>query len=406
MVIRTGDVGDERGKLGVANFATRLMRRGAAGKSAEVLSEEIEFLGATLSGYAEEERSIVSFNSATKHMPAVLELMAQTILQPEFSDHEVELSRRRSLAQLVNEFDDPDALVDRALDRVFWGSHPYGNEMNAGRADLEAITRADLVKFQSQRIGPRISHLYVVGDVELDETVALAEKLFGRWSGGPAENPVTPPFGGLTRAGEVVIVDKPDQTQVQLRIASLGAKRGHADLYPVTVMNSILGGGFTSRLVKEVRVKRGLSYGASSEFDNLGVTGIFTISSFTKNESITELIDVALGEVAKFRKKGATASEVDTVTRYIAGLFPSKLETNDSLASLISDIESYGLQADWAEQYRGNIASVTAAQVNAAAKKYLPDDQRVIVLVGNANQIEPRVKKYGRVSVVKQKDLE
>ncbi len=407
MIIRAGDVGDSPGHLGVADFAARLMRRGAAGKNADTLNEEIEFLGATLSGYAEEEHTTLSVGSATKHLPAMLDLLSQVLLRPDFPDKEIELARRRSLAQLVNEFDDPGALADRAISRAVWGQHPYGHEMHSGRADLEAITRGDLVRFHRERLGPKIAHLFIVGDAEFDRTVPMIEKLFGGWQGGPTSNPVVPEWQGMTRAGEVIIVDKPDQTQVQLRIGAKGTRRGHADLYPVTVMNSVLGGGFTSRLINEIRVKRGLSYGASSTFENLGVAGMFDISSFTKTENVNALIDVALGEVAKLKKKGASPKEVDTVKRYIIGVFPSRLETNESIAGVLSDIESYGLNATWIEDYRGNIDAVTTAQVNQAAEKYLFEKSgKVMVLVGNAAQLEKRVSAYGQVSVIKPKDLE
>ncbi len=406
LVFRDGDVNDVPGKLGVADFAARLMRRGAAGKTADALSEEIERLGSTLSAFSEEERVMTSFSTATKNFEATFGLMAQTVLQPDFAEHELELSRRRSLAQLLNDFDDPDALADRAFLRAFWGDHPYGHEMVGGRRDLEAITRDDLVRFQRERIGPKIAHLFVVGDVVPEAVFSLAEKHFGSWQGGPEAPTPVPAWQGLTRAGEVIIVDKPEQTQVQLRIGAKGTKRGHADLYPVTVLNNVLGGGFTSRLVKEIRVKRGLSYGASSTFDNLGVAGSFEIGSFTKTESAAELITVALSEVAKLRAKGATVIEVETAKRYIAGLFPSKLETNDSVASILSDLQTYGLEDEWVDRYRERIASVTTEQVALAAQKYLFSDERLIVLVGNASQLVKQVEPFGRVSVVKPQELE
>lgn len=406
MVIHSGDVSDEPGHLGVADFAARLMRRGAAGKTADVLSEEIEFLGASLGGCAEEERTIMSLSAATKHLPAALELMSQVLLEPEFPHAEIELARRRSLAQLVNAFDDPSALADRALARACWGSHPYGHATHSGRADLEAITREDLLRFQRERLGPRIAHLFVVGDAEVDQVLSLTQRCFGRWQGGPEANRVTPQWPGLTRAGEVIIVDKPEQSQVQLRIGAKGTRRGHADLYPVTVMNGILGGGFTSRLMTEIRVKRGLSYGVSSTFENLGVAGLFEIATFTKTENVNSLIDVTLGQVSKLKHKGASPKEVETVKRYIAGLFPSRLETNESLAGVLADIQTYGLAPGWVEQYREHIHGVTVKQVNEAAQKYLFSDERVMVLVGHANELEQRVAQYGRVSVIKPKDLE
>jgi zinc protease len=217
---------------------------------------------------------------------------------------------------------------------------------------------------------------------------------------------VIPPWKGLVRPGEVIIVDKPEQTQAQVRIGAPGVQRGHADHFPLMIVNTVLGGGFTSRLVTEIRVKRGLSYGAGCSFDMMSAAGSFGVSSFTQNDKVEELITVALDEVEKMRSKGPTAKEVATVQRYISGLYPARLETNEAIAGAIADVVHYGLSEDWISQYRERIAAVTVAQAAAAARKHLFGDQRVIVLVGNAAKLKKQAAKFGRVSVIKPSELE
>jgi predicted Zn-dependent peptidase len=172
------------------------------------------------------------------------------------------------------------------------------------------------------------------------------------------------------------------------------------------VMNTVLGGGFTSRLVSEIRVKRGLSYGAGSSFEMMSAAGTFTVSSFTKTETVNELIDVSLAQVKKMKTKGPSATEVATVQRYISGLYPARLETNEAIAGAIADVVHYGLTDTWISHYRERIAQVTVEQAAAAAKKHLFGNQRAIILVGNAQALRPKVEQYGPVTVLSANDLE
>jgi len=246
----------------------------------------------------------------------------------------------------------------------------------------------------------------VVGDIDVDRITTVSERIFGGWKGGPELAPQVPDWVGPERVGQLIIVDKPEQTQVQMRVGAEGVKRGHVDHFPLTVMNAVLGGGFTSRLIREIRVKRGLSYGAHSAFDMMSNAGTFMVGSFTKTESITALIDVALGEVKKMRTKGPTTLEADTMKRYISGLYPSRLETNEAVAGSIADVQHYGLPEDWITAYRDRVNAVTTKDAARAAATHLFDTKRVIVLVGNAQKLASKVEKYGHVSVVKPDELE
>jgi zinc protease len=406
LVMRGGSVWDPPGKAGVADFASRLFRRGAGGRSADDLSEAVDFVGAALGGYANEENVVLSLSAPSKHLEAMLELMGLVLQQPDFPTDEIESARRRTLAQLQNELDDPGTLAERAWARAMWGTHPYGHETLGQRQSIESLTRDDLLEFHRSRLSPALAHLYVVGDIDVDRVTTVADRVFGTWRGGPEFAPHVPDWSGPKDAGHVIIVDKPEQTQVQVRIGAAGVKRGHVDHFPLIVMNAVLGGGFTSRLISEIRVKRGLSYGASSSFDMMSGAGTFLVSSFTKTKSVGTLLDVALGEVKKMRTKGPTPVEVDTMKRYISGLYPARLETNEAVAGAVADVQHYALPEDWISAYRDRINAVTAKDAAAAAAKHLFTDQRVIVLVGDARGLTSIAGKYGLVTVAKPADLE
>lgn len=406
LVIRAGSAFDPVDKLGVGDFAARLFRRGAGGMSADEISDEVDFVGANLGGFANEENVILSLSTPTKHFERMFEMMARVLLEPEFPESEVELARRRALAALLTDLDDPGTLADRALIRAMWGNHPYGHEGVSGKKDLQAYTREDLRWFHQQRLGPANAHLYIVGSFSPKAVRATVERSLGQWTGGPQDIPQVAPWAGLARPGEVIVVDKPEQTQVQMRIGGGGVPRGHPDHFPLITMNSVLGGSFTSRLVREIRVKRGLSYGAGSAFDMLSAAGSFTVSSFTRTESINALVDVSLGEVQKMRERGPTAGELQTVQRYIAGLYPARLETNEAISGAIADVIHYGLSENWVSEYRERVAAVKVKEAAAAARAHLFGHERVLVLVGNAEQLRPQVEQYGPLTVWRPSELE
>src|SRR5262249_25942418 len=184
------------------------------------------------------------------------------------------------------------------------------------------------------------------GAVDSREVERAVRRAFAGWSGGPAARAALPDTAGVGHAGRILVVDRPEQTQSQVRIAGPAYRRGAPGPFAAQVVNATLGAGFTSRLVREVRVRRGLSYGVGSSFDTLRVGGLFSVSSFTKVETTGALLGVMRAEVERMRRRGPTPAEVGKAQRYLAGLFPLRTETNESLASVLPPIALYPLSDD------------------------------------------------------------
>jgi len=406
LVIKAGSALDPAGKEGIADFTARLLRRGTKSLKADAIDEAVEYVGASLGLGCSEDALFVALTTPAEHLPDMLRVMAALVREPTFPEEEVASARTRVLAHLATEQDDPAALADRAFNRAAWGNHPYAHSPLGTVRSVKGFSRADLVKFHAERVGPRVSTLVVVGQFEHDALVKAVDAAFGGWRAGPDEAPVPPAFEGLPAAGRVILVDKPDQTQVQVRLGGVGMRRGHPDAIPATVMNTVLGGGFTSRLMTEIRVKRGLTYGVSSGFGGLKAGGHFEVSSFTKTETARELIDVALGELAKAREKGISAKELATARTYLSGLYPLRLETNDAVATSISDVEFYGLGVDWVENYRSRVAAVDVKAAADVARRYLLAKAPLVVLVGRASELKSAVKGLGKVEILKASEVE
>lgn len=399
LILRSGSTDDPPGKDGLADFTIRLMRRGTEKLTADAINEEVEFVGASL-GMGSAEDSI-SFGTTTpsEHFEAMLSVLGQIVREPSFPEAELETARSRTLAQLANDLDDPGTVADRAFLRALWGDHPYGHEIGGAEKSVKGFTRDDVVSFHREHLGPRIATLIVVGDVDPKRVFRAAERAFAGWRGGPELTQVPPAGPVAAGAGQVIVVDKPEQTQAQVRLGGMGFAKGAVDLFPARVMNMALGEGFTSRLVNEIRVNRGLSYGVGSHFDTLRAGGTFSISTFTKTASTKEIIDVALAETEKVRKRGITASELARAQTYLAGLFPLRLETNEALAGARAEILLYDLGEDWVERYRERVHAVTLAQARQVAGRYLFAEKPAIVVVGNAAQIKKQVGRFGEVKV-------
>jgi zinc protease len=241
----------------------------------------------------------------------------------------------------------------------------------------------------------------VVGAVKPEVVAAEAQKAFAGWiQPEQAEALVVPPMERVAQAGRILLVDKPDQSQSQVRIGGPGYRIGHPDYFAATAMNIALGGGFTSRLVNAVRVERGLSYSVGSYFDTMSAAGVFAISTFTKTASTREIIDVALEQVARVRESGITTRELKTAQTYLAGLYPLRTETNESVASILADIRVHGLGDDWVEQFRDRLRAVTPKQVKAVSAKYLYPQPPAIVVLGKASEVRKQLKGLGTLSVV------
>jgi len=401
-----GSAMDPKRKEGLADFTASLLRRGTRNRSADEINEAVEFCGASLSCGADEDFLSLRITSPSEHLKPMLEIMAELVRWPSFPNKEVGSARERLLAQIANDLDDPGHVADRALLRALWGDHPYGHDIVGRTRDVRTLTRKDAVGFHRARFGPRVGLLVVAGQADAREVRALTERCFGSWRGGPESAPAIPPLGPPLMAGKVLIVDKPEQTQTQVRIGGSGFAKGSPDVFAATAMNTVLGGSFTSRLMQAIRVNRGLSYGVSGSFDRLMAGGWFSVSTFTKTETTREIIDVTLSELKKMGNAGPTRAELEAAKTYLGGLYPLKFETNDAVAGAIADIRLYHLGDDWVERYRERLMAVTVEQAREVARKYLLAEPPTLVLVGKAASVKRQLAGLGPQKVIEAAEVQ
>jgi zinc protease len=398
LVLRGGASLDPANRSGLAHLVALVARRGTRTRSGPEIDETIESLGAELGAGVDEDASYLGLSAPVEVLPRCLEILAEVAVEPSFPPAELTRLKRREVASLAHDLDEPAMVADRALLAAAYADHPYGHAPEGRVKDLSAVKRPDVLAFHARSYRPAAGIVVVVGAIDAEETLALVTRRFGRWRGSDGE--VAPPPAPAAPRPVVVVVDKPDVTQTQVRIASGGYARRSPDYFPGMVASAVLGGGFTSRLMEAIRVNRGLSYGVRSRFATSQSGGMFLVSTFTKVETTAEIVQVTLDEAARFCEDGPTAEELSRTKSYLSGLFPLSLETHDQLAEKLTDLELFGLGEDEITGFRDRVEAVTGEACRDVARRYFPRARPVVVAVGPAKGIARALERFGPVTVV------
>lgn len=397
LLVTAGAGLDPRGAFGLGNLAALAAHRGTRRRSGRKVDDAVESLGAELASGCDEDASWFGLSAPAEHLPRLLDLVVEVATEPSFPAAEVARLRRRELAGLTHVLDEPGAVADRAILSAVLGDHPYGHPPDGRAADLRRLSRKAVAGFHGRWYAPGATSLVVVGDVSPDQVLRLARRRLGRWRPRAGAAPELPAPAAVPRS--VLVVDKPELTQTQIRIGCTALPRRTPAYFAAVVANAAFGGGFTSRLVEAIRVNRGLSYGVHSRFEMSRAGGTFSISSFTKNESAAELVEVALDEARRFADGGPTDEELSRARAWLAGMFPLSLETHGQVADKIADLRLYGTDVSEITGYRERVAAVTAEECRQVAQRHFPLDGGAIVAVGPARSLARALERFGPVTV-------
>ena len=399
LMVRAGSVNDAAGKEGLASLTADLLTQGAGSRNAQQIAEEIAFVGGSLDASAGTEQEVMTCEVLKKDVATGLALLRDITVAPTFPAEEFARKKDEALGAIASARDDPGTVATQALGPFLLGKSPLAHPTIGWEKTVGALTRDDVVAFHARYFRPDNAVLAVVGDVEPQAVLAALEAAFAGWKAsgekpGDAYRPVPEPPG---RA--VLIVNKPEVTQTQIRLACMGVPRNHPDYYPITVANTILGAGFTSRLVNEIRVVQGLTYSISSRFGMFRNAGTFRISTFTKNETLRKTIDETLKVVKSLLETGPSEEELAKAKRYLTGQFPLGLQAPDALAEQLIDIEFYGLDPKYVETFNDRVNAVTMTDCRRALKSYFCVDDLRILVVSNPEVAKKALDGLGPIEV-------
>jgi predicted Zn-dependent peptidase len=403
LVIKAGSGADPSGVFGAASFTAAMLDEGAGTRSAPELAEAIESLGAQLSTASSYDASAVRLSVPVRHLESALTLMADVTLRPTFPQDEIERLRKERLTGLIQARDDPASIVQLAFPRVVFGSsHRYGTSAVGTERTLTAMTREHIVGFYRTHYRPEHATLIVVGDITAASAVPALQKAFGDWK----------PAAGTTSAAsvsaapqltnrQVFVIDKPAAAQSQIRIGWVGVARSTVDYAALQVLNTILGGSFTSRLNTNLRETHGYSYGARSTFDMRRAPGLFFATAGVQTDKTAEALREFFNELEGIQKT-VPHDELDKARNYVALGFPAEFETTGDLARKLEELVVYDLPEDTFSTFIERVRQVTAEDVQNAAARYVQPDKMAVVIVGDRQAIEKPVRglNLGPVTVV------
>jgi zinc protease len=405
LLIKSGSSFDPADKPGLAGMTADLLRKGTKTRDANKIAEEIDFVGGSLDANTDLEATNATCQVLTKHFDTGMSLLSDIVLNPVFPADELERDRKQTIAQLIRRKDQPNFIAGEQYRMHLYGNHPYGKPGDGTVESVTAMKREDINGFWQKYYIPNNSVLFVVGDVKPADVFKKTAAAFGGWQKGAVPDmkpaPPTPPSGV-----NIVLINKPDATQSNVRMGHLGMDRYNPDIYSVRTMNYILGGGgFVSRMMQEIRQKRGLTYGVNSQYSFNRFAGDFTVSVDTRTDSTAAAVIAVIDNLNKMRTSDITPTELSETKSFYAGYFPRQFETPEQVANQMATVELYGLDKNYLADYIDKMGKVTVADVRKAAEKYIDTKGMLILVVGKADALRDGLKKIAPVQEIDISDL-
>jgi zinc protease len=400
LAIGNGALLDPIGKEGTASMTASLLDRGTDKHSGDEIAAELDFMATAISGYSDWYNSYVRFGCLTRYLEPTLALFSEVLLHPVFPQREFDSAITRGVSSMQQALDSPGRLVRKHFRSAVYKGSRYAIGAEGDLETLPAITREDVVAFHHEYYSPAVTELIIVGDVEHQEIVRLVEAYLGDWRGSATESTVAT---ALPRSGEpgVIIINKPEATNANLRFGHLGVQRNHPDYYALQVMNSILGGGgFSSRLMQRIRTELGYTYGIYSGFRYQLDTGSFSVGAAVSASSLQDAISEALIIINTIREEPVGEKELRDARTFLAASYPLAFENPEYLARKILGAHVYGLPESDILNYSESILAVTKEDVLRVARRYITPGSFQFIICGNAAELQEQVEQFGTVTIV------
>jgi zinc protease len=393
LLVDAGSVDDPSDLPGLATFTANMLDEGAGRRSALEVSEEADFLGASLSTSASYDGAGVYLHVPKRQLGTALDLMADVVLRPTFADSEIARQRDLRRTQILQQRDQPVQMANLAFPAIVFGAqHPYGRPLNGTEASTAQLDRDRVAGFYQAYYRPQHAKLLIVGDITLAEAQRLAAERFGSWERGIAPEAPSASEAPAPPSRTIYLVDKPGAAQSVIRIGNVGVSRGSPDFFPLEVLNTILGGSFTSRLNQNLRETHGYTYGASSQFAMRRMAGPFQAGASVQSAKTDSSLIEFMGELRRIRDEAVPQAELDKAKAYITLGLPGNFETTRGAAAEYRDLLAFDLPLDYYDSYIDRINAVTVADVQRVARRYIDLDHLAVVVVGDRSQIESGIR--------------
>ncbi len=384
LLVDSGSWRDPRGEEGLGYLTARGLLLGTSKRTVNQINEELDFMGATLNSSSGRDYATLTLRVLKKDLDKGWDLFMEVLTQPTFPDEEIKREVEKTLAAIQSAEDQPGEVAEREFQKTLFLNDPYGHPVEGTKESVSKLTREGILHFYRSWYHPNNAILTVVGDMTAEEIKGKLMPRLEEWRMG--EVPNLSFVTNFEKEQKTVKINRPI-TQANIILGHSGVNRENPDFYALTVMNYILGGGgFASRLMAEIRNKRGLAYSVASFFDPGKYPGSFQVILQTKNPSAKEAISLSLQQIEQIRKELVSEKELEGAKKYLIGSFPMRFDTQGKLATFLTQVEYYGLGLDYSEKYPSLIQSITREEVLRVARKYLHPEKYVLVIVANLKE--------------------
>jgi zinc protease len=391
---------DPDGKPGVASLTAGMLRQGTKNYTSDEFAEKTDFNAVSIGGGAGHEVTWATAGSLKDKVDLAVELLAEAVRRPVFPEKDFKRVKSQSVQGMMVSEKDGGYVAGRAFDEWLYGDHFMARPASGSSATVSSIGRTDLVSFHKNHYMPNHSTLIFSGDISTDAAVRLAKKHFSDWAKGtmpPSPNDRVAPDEDT----RVVVVDRTDTKQVQIRMGHTGFTRDHPDYVASQIFNQVFGGSFVSRLNKRIRVEEGFTYGARGGFSAGKEPGRLTVSTFTRPEKAGETIKALIEEVEGIRDIPPSSEELTDAKSYIIGSFSLSMETPQDVADKAWNLKFHGLPYTWYDSYFNEVQALSRSQIQEFAKKHVRPDKLKIVVVGQSDEVRSQLEDVAPVTVIK-----
>jgi len=408
LLIKSGGEVDPVDLAGAADMTGSLLTRGTTTRSATQIAEAIEALGGTLNSSAGFDSSTITTNVISTRISEAMDIMADVARNPSFKDDEIDRLRKQTMNGLRNLMATSGSVARLVAGRLLYRDSPYGHPLSGTAESLARIKRDDIVKIHSTYYRPDNAILVIGGDINAQSGFALAEKFFGNWQNPPNALPklqITMPES--TASGRrILVIDQPKAGQTTVLAVRSAISRDNPDYFRGIVANAVLN-GYSGRLNWEIRVRRGLSYGAGSFLDMRRSAGSFMATAQTKNPSGAEVASLTLAEISKLANGELLDTELTPRKASLLGGFARSMETTGGVVNQFASLAMYGVPLDEINRYVAGVQAIKPADVKSFAASRLSADSTSVVIVGNASEFLPELRKqFPNVEVIPLSDLD
>jgi predicted Zn-dependent peptidase len=396
LTVLSGYSSDPTDLTGLASLTADLIQEGTKTKTSRQIRRDVFGMGGSLSAAASQDFTSVSVRGLSEFAPRLMDLTADVVINPTIPEDEVAILKQQHLQAVSQQKASPQFLANRTFRTALFGQHPYARTSET-EASLNAMDRAKLVAFHRDHYRPNNAFLLIVGAIDPNAMIAAAEKAFGGWARGEVAAPVFAAPPALS-GRHVYFVQRPNSIQSSIAVGNIVVKRSDPRWYELTLANTIYGGAFNSRIVRNIREEKGYTYSPQSAMTGFSDAGFYRFSADVRNEVTGATLTEVFKEIDKMRAEGSDGAELQGAKSYLRGVFPIQTATQTGLSATLNNVYVFGLPRDYPETFRAKIAAVSPDQVKSASSTLLGSENSVIAIVGDWAKVKSQLAGYTNIT--------